>query len=325
MDAFSCLACGCRGCEPVCDYLPTHPPHAEFFPERKLVECNDCHLLQIDRTPPAERLSEFYSTVYRKGWRGFTPFLRRYPYDSKGRMSRARSLRKLAEPYLSGDDPLPILEIGAGLGYNLFAFRELYSNCSLVANEGEPECQAALAKLGAAIIPGLWGQPEVNRELGRAGPFDVVILSHVLEHSMDPRRFICDLNLVLSDRSVVVLEVPNTPRSVVESEAHSPHLTFFERSTLRALLLNCGVEPLVLDSFGPLRSAAPKQKTGCVRRIVRALVPFSVRLALARFRGRYPALSAAQIRDINVVPSPSYLERGGDNRHWLRAVFRLSR
>lgn len=66
---------------------------------------------------------------------------------------------------------------------------------------------------------------------GDVGPFDIVLLLHVLEHVANPVVFLARVHALLRPGGLLVLEVPHCPEARVRwynpSTPHVPHLFFF--------------------------------------------------------------------------------------------------
>jgi SAM-dependent methyltransferase len=106
--------------------------------------------------------------------------------------------------------PARILEIGMGLGNILHAFkREIQSRwgtaeIELCGTEYNTECAEIARKTGIEAIIG--GCREVYA--GHKMPFDIIILSHVLEHIPDLDIFMAELLKLASEETYFYIEVP---------------------------------------------------------------------------------------------------------------------
>lgn len=74
------------------------------------------------------------------------------------------------------------------------------------------------------------------------GPFDIVILSHVLEHLRQPDRLLTELKTQLNPKGVLYIEVPNVKPSWRGLKPHleTAHCWYFDRDTMTSLLNRCG-------------------------------------------------------------------------------------
>jgi 2-polyprenyl-3-methyl-5-hydroxy-6-metoxy-1,4-benzoquinol methylase len=73
------------------------------------------------------------------------------------------------------------------------------------------------------------------------GRFDLIILSHVLEHLLSPRSILNDLRDLLTNNGLIYIEVPNLLRPYVPFGYFTfEHLNYFTPTTLTSLLNICG-------------------------------------------------------------------------------------
>ena len=68
--------------------------------------------------------------------------------------------------------------------------------------------------------------------------FDIIIMSHVLEHVFDIEQFLISLKNLLTDKGILFIEVPNcSSKSDLErSIMQSPHLSHFTKKSLESLI-----------------------------------------------------------------------------------------
>ncbi len=84
---------------------------------------------------------------------------------------------------------------------------------------------------------------------GQAGTFDVVILSHVIEHVLDPVAFLTEAARFLAPGGVVCIETPGLDTILFDcfgpryNMVRPPeHISFFTRRAMPALFARCGLE-----------------------------------------------------------------------------------
>lgn len=274
--------------------------------------------MQIHPVPDPGALAEFYRNDYRREGFNAAVDVTLFPWDCRNRLSRGRSLRLLAERNSRLADDARILEIGAGFGHNLAAFREARPRCLLVASEADPSCRATLSKLDGALIEGDWSADEARRAIAARGPYDVILLVHVLEHPATPGEFLRSVRSVLAPDGLLILEVPGESTRDVRTSNNSPHICFFETDSLTYFLQRSGGRVLALDTCGP-RVTAPRSS---LKRLALRMAPAGLIRLIWRWKApasnRIP-LTPAEIADCDRVPVPFYDEYGGE-RIWLRAV-----
>jgi 2-polyprenyl-3-methyl-5-hydroxy-6-metoxy-1,4-benzoquinol methylase len=153
-----------------------------------------------------------------------------------------------------GDAPT-ILDVGAGFGHILHALGTRFPRSTRVALELSDPCVRHLSSIGVEVIPALLEQYEP-----RGRTFDVVILSHVLEHLRTPATAMRALRNLLSPRGLLYLEVPNIPVESLTKYPDSkwaprydePHITFFSVESLRHLIESHELTVQWIDTAGPL-------------------------------------------------------------------------
>ena len=174
-----------------------------------------------------------------------------------------------AAHFASGGSAPRILDVGCGCGANDREFKKRTPLAHIVGIE--PNARAAeLARVACDDVFG--GMLEDWLKGGDRQPFDLVVLSDVLEHIADPIGFLRALSSAPAVREARwIISVPNYGvwynrlRTLLGIQGYSwsgiwdrTHLRFFTRSSIRELLLYCGFELLDQASTPSLvQSAAP--------------------------------------------------------------------
>jgi len=132
-----------------------------------------------------------------------------------------------------------VLDIGCGNGGLLQALRDL-GFTHLAGMDPSAGCVARLQARGFEALQGWLG----GRPAGQTR-FDLVILSHVLEHVLEPRAALASLRDWLTPAGYVYVETPNAERyaefpSVPFYYFDSEHINHFERYGLENLARSTG-------------------------------------------------------------------------------------
>lgn len=271
-----CLGCGKVGSKIVLPYVVPYEYHMRVFGERKIAQCTHCNLLQIHPVPDLDDLKRFYEEEYRAGGYNDTPF------DYAMAIKRGTALAKLASRYLTyGGDGPNTLEIGAGSGSNLEGVRDRWSGASLFAIEMEEQSRSHLLRSGTSLLDSV--VLEDAAVAASDNQFDLVLLSHVLEHWHAPMELIKAVSRLLAPAGICIIEVPNEVERD-DSPLGGVHIVFFTTSTLKNFIEAAGGRVVFCEKCGPytvLRSRTEEydlevygDDEGRVAQAIRAVVTF---------------------------------------------------
>lgn len=271
-----CIACNSAGMArlDVKDQFLGHP----------LLRCASCQHIQVAVVPDAERLQSYYLRGYSNTRANHVDL--RYLRIMARRAEAQLDLCMLWRP-LSG---LRLLDVGCGYGSLVAA--AIRGGATAEGLEIDPRAVAHCRRLGLPV--GNVDSEAALAEAIRERVPQLVAISHVLEHVLDPARL-----LSACSRGMVMIEVPAYDMEIPEQfEDQEGHLNFFNLASLKSLLVRLGFEPVVLDGFGPSMDTYWRARNVWKRRLGRLL-------SRDHFMGRYS----------------SHCSRG----IWLRALARGSR
>jgi SAM-dependent methyltransferase len=226
-----------------------------IFGESWLYECDECGLVQTLPRPSLKALSDYYAVDYRNGCFAGADVadLSKFPKDNLYYYNRGQSIAELLKPHIQTDTP-QILDIGAGFGHILYALGERYPQAPRTAIEFSEVCVEHLQGLGIEVYT-----DAVEESLPKIGrKFDVIILSHVFEHLLNPLETAELIREHLAPDGVLYIEVPNIPAdSLLRYPDHvwaprfeEPHISLFSVPTLRNTLETAGFDVLFCDTAG---------------------------------------------------------------------------
>jgi SAM-dependent methyltransferase len=237
-----------------CSLCRARTPHREvlshwdnnYYVDKRpytLLRCQSCDLVEVEDKPTGDALARYYRDTY-------------YAYDTSGNVffkikgaawRLASSLpRLLADRLLLNQlyafppavaDPA-VLDVGCGDGSALQAMKAL-GFTRLHGTEIHPSRRSLLERKGIEVV--------ITSDITKAGlpqaSFDVVRLSHVLEHVNNPSETISKCWELLKSGGKLLLAVPNfdSPARRVFGRYFCAlqlptHLYHFNRSNLRQLL-----------------------------------------------------------------------------------------
>lgn len=164
------------------------------------------------------------------------------------------------------------LEIGCGSGSNLQTLAHL--GLDVTGVEPDPAaCEAARSR-GLTVFP---GTGEAMPEELAGARYDLVVVSHVLEHCLDPARVLSEVRARLAPGGIAMIEVPNNAAAGLSASGASwpwldvpRHLNFFTLQSLTAASAVAGLGALRHEWWGYARQFTP----GWIRTEVMAAAVF---------------------------------------------------
>lgn len=159
---------------------------------------------------------------------------------------------KLVEKHLGRSGKvkdLKILDIGAGHG--CFGLVANSSHKFSIKEYHAIESDAHMAK-HLSIIWKAWGcktRLKVSKSVEQVdGEYDVVVLSHILEHLVDPGSLIRSARALLSKEGLLFVDVPN--QDYLFRDDVFPHILFFSSRSLRLLLEGQNLHIISMGIYG---------------------------------------------------------------------------
>lgn len=285
---FRCACCRGSACSVVSPYRGEAPG----FTARVLVRCLACGLVGMDPLPSEEELATFYGSYWGEE-----------PEAQRGEKLRARALARarFLAAHLRGRASLRVVDVGAGFGQMREALATLApARLAYEAVEVDPEAVAALARL-------LGNRAVHARVEACPGPYDLMVMSHFLEHLRDPVEYLRAQRERLAPDGLLFLEVPHADHRF--KDHHQPHLWFFETETLARSLEAAGFAVLRIETCG-----APVGEIQLGRERARGLLRALWRSV------KNPARDARRAREPLREKLDPHLESYGGDRRWIRAV-----
>lgn len=165
---------------------------------------------------------------------------------------RSNRQKQFIERVIGGKKIHSILEIGASSGYNL----SLYENCAVDGVEpSSVNCAGAKERYGIEMFCGTFRE---FAEKGLQKRYDLIFLSHVLEHIVNPCDFIKEC-AELNNRYIFI-EVPTFDYKFVDEPFGmfaEEHVNMFTLEGMQNLMRNCGYELVNADMIFGLEQCLP--------------------------------------------------------------------
>ncbi|VUX54862.1 putative Methyltransferase domain protein [uncultured Woeseiaceae bacterium] len=234
-----------RGPCPVCEesadfevkrpYRATHP----IFEGLDLLQCRQCGMVFADSMPCEEALTD-YNASYFTSAHGGQP----QNYQAKAFFSGIARLRMAhVERFLCSRNiaVTSVLEFGPGSGFFSLNWLAKHPQTSYSAYETDTSCHFALQKMGVHLY-------NVSTQADGTDIVDLIVMSHVMEHVTDPKKFLMESTRNLRRGGAIFIEVPC--RDWAHKPIDEPHLLFFEKGPMHLLLKRAGFEDIQVSYHG---------------------------------------------------------------------------
>lgn len=219
--------------------------------------CKKCDTIYINPRPTPQLLEDYYKhSEHYKYWAKYI-----FPQTEKVRREqifkpRAKKVAELIDRYFTPSrwrKEYDLIEIGAGYG----TFCEEISKCvklnHLIAIE--PSVLAKTCHKKGIKTYQMTAEKFAKDMIGKA---DIAVAFELIEHLFNPKEFIKNCRLILSEGGLLILTCPNAKgfdMSVLgeKSESFNPeHLNYFNPKSLSLLVENSGFEVLEISTPGKL-------------------------------------------------------------------------
>jgi 2-polyprenyl-3-methyl-5-hydroxy-6-metoxy-1,4-benzoquinol methylase len=149
-----------------------------------------------------------------------------------------------------------ICDIGCGAGALLEA-ASAAGFTTAVGIEPDPLARIAASRKGLAVYAGSAEQLPVEARRER---FDLILMSHVLEHTLNPVQALRNAVALLKPGGSIMIEVPNNEACGLDFAGNCwcwldvpRHLNFFTTTSLRSICTLVGLEPRKVEYVGYTR------------------------------------------------------------------------
>ena len=219
------------------DYTCDKSIFVDLFPNLKLYDCPQCGIVSIDHAViDNQSLNRYYSQAYRN--------------ENENRDENARSNRDAyfkartdgqyaAISHHSNEIPINnILEFGSGYGFSLTAMGKKFPNAKLFSYDIDDRSRLS--------------NPNISVDDGSV-KYDIIIISHVLEHLLYPQKTVKELSNKLNPKGLFLIDVPNEARRVKAKKSNQnsmePHITFFSLKSFRNFFKSNFKDLEIVDLF----------------------------------------------------------------------------
>ena len=190
--------------------------------------CNCCGNVQQSEYYNEATLTEFYTSYYRAIYGGTPPDDLHDSQKSGNGLDIFRFVSTVSAPKT-------VLEVGCAAGGILKVFKD--NGCKTLGLDFDDDYLQVARNNGIQTCQGSLEQLDDNDK------FDLIILSHVLEHIVDPHSFLKSLTTKLTADGVIYIEVPSL-NAVSAGASNSDLLTYWQNAhvthfSVKSLTLLC--------------------------------------------------------------------------------------
>jgi len=226
--------------------------------ERQLYWCAECKYGRLGGDFTPGQVALFYPSAYythrpEPKCEGNVSFFDRLRAHLAWRLDAGAPLQP-NEIALSRRGRLTLCDLGCGSGKQISQFKE--AGYEIIGVEPDPRARSMAQKVGEVLD----GTAENIPSKIAGMQFDVVLLSHVLEHCIDPMKALANAQRILGAHGTLVIEVPNnnalgffTFRAMWPWTDIPRHLHFFTERSLRIALQALGFEVAKVSYVGYVR------------------------------------------------------------------------
>lgn len=203
------------------------------------VVCRTCGLVQSNPRLTAEEYRKFYeSDLYRRLYSPALMSMDRALFDKA--VARDGYRFAFVMGHLDLDTVRTVLEVGCGGGWNLWPYHQ--AGKTVLGLDHSPALTAYGAGLGMDLRQG-----SIEDIPGQG--YDLIVLSHVVEHFMDPVATVRDIVAKAAPGGHLYIEVPNADHFELGG-LQNAHTYWFSPQTLFHYMAKAGLRPLASSPFG---------------------------------------------------------------------------
>lgn len=214
MVAHSCPSCGSSDTTRLRHYRYSSP----IYNICNLYYCKSCSLTYASPLPAEQELNAYNSSYFNSAHGGLA-VSSAYFFNA---IARARFSYILHNTSIAQYPKLSVLEVGPGSGSLASVFFEQLPTTTYDVIESDVSLFPRLSELGAS--------PFSDFSMITNKQYDLIIMSHVLEHIPSPVSYLSTLKQFLSPSGFLFLEVPCSDH--LHKTIDEPHLLFFTKDSL---------------------------------------------------------------------------------------------
>ena len=196
-----------------------HYAKSKIFVNTKLVTCNNCLAKSVHPMPSEKDLVKF-NKYYWKDVQSDSQDARDFHYIQA--LFRIKYLKK----HLTCFGNMKILDVGAGHAYIYDILKSDNKTINYSVIECDTIMQDELRNKGIKRVYANWESIDES-------DYDIIILSHIVEHFREPTKYLKDLKRLLKKDGYMLVEVPN--QDDIFKAYLGAHLIVFNKFSLKKL------------------------------------------------------------------------------------------
>lgn len=299
-------------CCPICksenqDIIKNYAGNSKIFSMRSIVECKDCSLAFMSPSLSDAELDNYNSQYFQNAHGGYSEHPLVLGFHSAINRSRVEYVLDYCKR--KKITIKKVFEVGPGSGMFLKHFKDLNPIDEYAIVESDSDLKGRFLNMGATIYDSFEDSPSAN--------FDLVICSHVLEHTNNPIQFLNSLTRLLKPGGILFIEVPC--RDYLYKPVYEPHLLFFDKKSLGNLINKLSYNHLEISYHGPKinESGFTRFKREAYSSILQRLYQLNKNIIQLVIPIDKKKLSIEEA--IGLAPY-SYLPQSDEPSWWIRAV-----
>jgi SAM-dependent methyltransferase len=235
IEDLQCPLCRSLSCVKEMPYRGQHV----IFQGLALYRCSECAIVFASPPPTEDELTVYNSDFFSASGSGI-------PTNAETLLF-FRGVAQLRLQYIESGlcgAPMPssVLEIGPGPGYFCTQYLNQTPRARYAAVETDLSCHDSLKELGVDVHESFEALADTGKH------FDLVVISHVLEHCAQPRDFLERALSFLVPGGILFAEVPC--RDYEYKDIFEAHLLFFDKEPMRCLMNELGLDIIKLSYHG---------------------------------------------------------------------------
>lgn len=221
MNNTACPVCKSANITELSPYRTTSP----ILEGKQKAACDECSMVFLTPMPSEQQWDEYNSNYFEKAHGGLAAKQRAKNYHMALAKIRGQHVRNFVGQKQAAIKS--IFEVGPGNGDFAKNWLALNPETNYGAIETDHSLHANLTNLGVKIYR------DINEAKSEENGFDLVVISHVLEHTLDPAGFIEAMTAKLNSGGILFIEVPC--QDFKYKSLDEPHILFFDKPAMHQL------------------------------------------------------------------------------------------